>query len=530
MQTEHPTDAPQALTHLHSVRPPGRWLEAWRRLGGGSLTLSLAIHAMMLTLAGALVITSQVMQQQVDFLPGSDTKAGAEASAELQHQIKAKNQRSISKSMPMTRIVSSGPSVVSLPDIPVDPLEVPDVGEVLNSGALGSRCLRAATGGDGFNIGRGNGSASGWTALPPSMISRCSMQERLQKLAQNGGSGECESAVSKSLAWIKSRQNADGSWGTAHKSAMTGLALLCYLGRCEIPDSPFYGDNVMKGILYLTELTAKNPWGLIAEDPRQHASAYEHGIATYALGEMYALARLGTRELPGMREAFENGVRLIIENQLPDGGWGYGEGGDYCYRRNGAGDLSVTGWQYQALKAAKNTQLSIKGLHEAIDRAVRYLEGRQTRDGGFGSTSRDAGYNQWNLSGCGILGLQTLATGRSSSIKKGMRFARSFITDEPLDWNKNANLYCWYYFTQCFFQQGGEDWRFYNEQFLPQLLNNQNADGSWKEERSNSQIGSTSPAGPDRALYRQALCTLMLEVYYRYLKVADREGDSFFDR
>jgi hypothetical protein len=40
-------------------------------------------------------------------------------------------------------------------------------------------------------------------------------------------------------------------------------------------------------------------------------------------------------------------------------------------------------------------------------------------------------------------------------------------------------------------------------------------------------IGSagTSAAGNDSEVYRVCLCTLMLEVYYRYLKVGDRGGD-----
>jgi hypothetical protein len=31
-------------------------------------------------------------------------------------------------------------------------------------------------------------------------------------------------------------------------------------------------------------------------------------------------------------------------------------------------------------------------------------------------------------------------------------------------------------------------------------------------------------------IYRQCLSTLQLEVFYRYLKVGDREEESFFDR
>ena len=186
----------------------------------------------------------------------------------------------------------------------------------------------------------------------------------------------------------------------------------------------------------------------------------------------------------------------------------------------------MTGWQYQALKAAKNTSLKIAGLHAAIDDCTNYLESLQTKDGGIGNTQRDQAYNQWSLTGTGVLGLQTLGKGaKKSVITKGMKFLREFLTAEPLDWNKNCNLYCWYYYTQAFFQAGGDDWKFYNEQFLPQILANQNPEGSWKPGRPNWPLGDTADA-----IYRQTMCTLQLEVYYRYLKVADREDDSFFDK
>ena len=109
-----------------------------------------------------------------------------------------------------------------------------------------------------------------------------------------------------------------------------------------------------------------------------------------------------------------------------------------------------------------------------------------------------------------------------------MKFLRTFVTNEPLDWNRNCNLYCWYYYTQAFFQKGGEDWKFYNEQLLPQLLGNQNLDGSWKPERANSPVAAANEK--EGGVYKTALCVLQLEVYYRYLKVADREEKSVFER
>ncbi len=502
----------------------------WRTVGGGSLTLSILIHVGLLAVAGLVVFSNTIITKNVDFLPGGGTTQGAAASQELQHKVQNKKQKSISKT-PVKKIVSSSANAsISLPETPPDILDVPDVSSIMGGSMGPSGGFGKAGAGGGFGTGVGMGGKAGFISLPPSMRSRCSSAERLQKLAQNGGSSECEVAVSRGLEWLKTKQNPDGSWGTGYKSAMTGLALLCYLGRCETPESPFYGDNVMKGILYLIELSKKNEKGFITEDFKSNGGAYEHGIATYALGEMYTLARLGSKSLPGMREVFENGVKQIIDNQNETGGWDY-----YVMNAsNGRGkssrdDLSVTGWQYQALKAANHTGLKINGLRTSIEKTIKYIEKTQTKDGGIGTLNRDAPYNQWNLTGTGVLGLQTLGKGgRASVIDKGMKFLRNFITEEPLDWNKNCNLYCWYYYTQAFFQQGGLDWKFYNQQLMPQLLSNQAPDGSWKPERPNSPVAAVG--NKEGGVYKTALCVLQLEVYYRYLKVADRDEGSIFDR
>jgi hypothetical protein len=517
---------PPALTHIEVGPPPNKFVQMWRKAGGSALLMSILIHAGLGVLALFIVFSTGVMDKQVDFLPGGGTAQGAKASSDLQHKVQQKKRSSINKTMPMKKLVSTSMnSSITLPEAPPDALDMPDVSAMLGGGSLGaSGGFGAGGAGGGFGKGMGMGGAAGFVTLPPSMRSRCSTQERLEKLRQNGGSPECEAAVSASLEWLKGKQNADGSWGRNNKAAMTGLALLCYLGRCETPESPFYGDNVMKGIMFLIETQKANPNKMFSQATKGNAPAYEHGIATYALGEMYTLARLGSKSLPGMRESFEQGVKIIIDNQGKHGSWVY-DTDKGSYLKEGREDLSVAGWQFQALKAAKNTSLKIEGLHSAISKMTDYLEAKQTKDGGFGNPNRDAHYNQWSLSGVGILGLQTMAKGKTTAIKKGIKFLRDFLTAEPLDWNKNCNLYCWYYYTQAFFQQGGDDWKFYNQQFLPQILAAQQADGMFKRGRPNWPSGD---AADD--IYRQTLCTLQLEVYYRYLKVADRDEDSFFDK
>ena len=521
---------PPALTHIEAVKPPNPFVKFWRKVGGGSLTLSLAIHAGILIVGGAIVVSSQLIEKQVDFLPGGGTQQGAQASAEMKHKVQQKKRTSINKTAPMKKIVSTSQnSAISLPDAPPDLLDVPDVSSMVGGGSLGSGGFGKAGAGGGFGTGMGMGAMQGFVSLPPSMRSRCAPQERLKKLAETGGSPECERVVSNSLEWLKQKQNPDGSWPGPNKAAMTGLALLCYLGRCETPESPFYGDTVLKGINYLVELSKKNEWGYIDEDPKSQPSTYAHGIATYALGEMYTLARLGSKELPGMKDAFVKGVELIIKNQNARGSWSYGgveQGSPYAYYKESKGeDLSLAGWQFQALKAAKNSGLKIDGLHSALDKMTDYVISKQTKDGGFGVANRDAHYNQWSLTGVGSLALQTASKGKTKSIKDAVEFLHKFLEAEPLDWNKNCNLYCWYYYTQTFFQMGGEEWKFYNQQFLPQILASQNPDGSWKPGRANWPSGDAKDP-----VYRQCLCTLQLEVYYRYLKVADREETSFFDK
>ena len=70
-------------------------------------------------------------------------------------------------------------------------------------------------------------------------------------------------------------------------------------------------------------------------------------------------------------------------------------------------------------------------------------------------------------------------------------------------------------------QRGGEDWAQYNKMFRDQLLENQESDGSWKRPGGGQPIRAVAARyadeNDDGRLYRTALCTLMLEVYYRFL-------------
>lgn len=507
----------------------------WHKMGGGSLAISIIVHGIIIIVALLWLFPPLPKEKEVvEFLPGGGGGGGGGA----QEKLTQKRQRSVSQSMPRTRVVSSAVNEdsVSLPDLtstltPLASLSpAAAMGGGIGSGSGGGKGSGIGTGsGSGIGSGVGPGFGRGFVDLPKLYSSRCSPAERLAKLNANGGSPKCEEAVQKSLDWFAGKQNADGSWGSSHKAAMTGMVLLAYLGHCETPDSLKYGEKIMKGIAYLIDLgrNQKQPEfeGIFSERPQIVSSTYEHGIATYALGETYSFAKTGNKPLPGLREAFEKGVSIIIKNQNAQGSWSYKEGTGYTVdNRN---DLSVTGWQFQALKAANHTNLKIDGLKKAVDRVEDYLEGTQNPAGGFGGTDHEAAYNQWNLSGAAMLGLQTLGRGHAGPVNKGMRWLISEVKNDVPSWNEGCYLYVWYYNTQATFQKGGEAWKMWNSIFQSELLQNQKADGSYNPENGGKIDAATSgAAGGDADIYRTALCTLMFEVYYRYLKVGDREEES----
>jgi len=239
---------------------------------------------------------------------------------------------------------------------------------------------------------------------------------------------------------------------------------------------------------------------------------YEHAIAVYALSEAYAFVAEMRLEIPNLKNVVEKGADIILAGQHSSGGWDY----NYDKTGNRGGDTSIVGWQLQALKAAQNAGYGKKfGAEDVLMRSVaaghRYIESKQNDDGVIGYTNKPNNV-QYGLQGVGALSFQMFGeSGRN--VTKALKIAQ----DTPLDYNADtANLYGWYYTTQAMFFKGGSYWNKWNVQWRDEILKNQGSDGAWKAEGATGHK-STQAAGPDAQIYRNALCTLMLEVYYRYL-------------
>ncbi|TDU68086.1 hypothetical protein EI77_03203 [Prosthecobacter fusiformis] len=146
-------------------------IQAWSRIGGGSLALSLLIHLGIIFAGGLIVFTTAIQEKAVDFLPGGGSPQGDKASQALSHQVQQKRQSTLNKKIPRQRLVSTNlNSAISLPDSPPDLLDVPDVSSMLGSGKLST--TMGASSLSSFGPGSGLGSMSGITFQPITMFGK----------------------------------------------------------------------------------------------------------------------------------------------------------------------------------------------------------------------------------------------------------------------------------------------------------------------------------------------------------------------
>jgi len=481
-------------------------LEAQRR---NSTISSLVISVLVIVLIG-LILGLIFIKPLFKDTPTIVTYSGSTNKDDELEQRKMTNQIQRKPSAPsssMAKVIAANTS--SPTAVPVPEVDVPDPSTDFGSGD---------DFGDGWGSGGDGGGGGGFGNIPATMRKRCSKEDRLQRLEENGGTEKCEEAVVKGLDWLKKTQAKDGSWSSGHKSAMTGFALLAYLGHCETPLSEKYGDTVLKAITYLVDLGMNNNGKLIGKGGENEKHwPYEHAIATYAIGEATTFCKQLGVNVPNLQDITQQAGQYIIDNQHKSGGW------DYQYAEDSArgGDLSISAWHIQALKACHHTGLDFRNMRSCINKALEYVEGRQHSSGGFGYSGPNpvgaTGYH--TLTGAGMLSLQMWNKGNSAEVRKGAKY---ILDKSKLDYNTEfCDLYGHYYESQAMMNRGGEQWKTYNAMFRDQILDNQNPDGSWKNPGGGQQpraVAASFVGGGGEALhYRTCLCILMLETYYRFL-------------
>ncbi len=319
-----------------------------------------------------------------------------------------------------------------------------------------------------------------------------------------------EDAVIRALNWLRDHQNKDGSWGLENKGAMTGLALLCFLGHGELCDSKDYGYNVNLGIEWLITNGTMSDGRLAmsgADWGPGNGGVYEHGIATYALAEYYTLTRGSKSQDDRVVELLRKAVSHIVAGQGPDGGW--------MYRFDKSpGDTSVTGWQIQALKAAQLTGLNLPGVTPALDRGIASLTRVRGPKGGYGYRGPE---DRYSLTGIGVLCELSWKGERNPALRRGIEFINDTVQKEqPIKYTHDkADLYAWYYHTNAMLMFGGAEATAWDRRFSAEITGAQSPDGSWPKMNAPGHGNLQNSETLTAYIYRTTLCTLMLEAYYR---------------
>lgn len=355
------------------------------------------------------------------------------------------------------------------------------------------------------------------------MVGR-SASGRRKLLREFGGryGGKAEKAVLKGLDWLKSVQNENGSWGVGKSRSMTarqerarltGLALLCYLAHGETSQSENYGETVLRAIQYLLHEQDPKTGSFVplskTTGSHDDIGVYGHAIATYALSEAYGMTRM-----PLLKEPVEKAVQVIIAGQQANGGW------DHRYQHKKWSDLSVGGWQVQALRAAQVADVKVEGIYQALEKSVPFVQGMYAGEGKFyyrlGNKTPNGDLDY--MTGVAVLCMQLAGSNQVEEVKSGLEYLRDV---ECSDWeegwektgrNKSFNIaYEWYYNTQAIFQKGGSKWSSWNNKFAPMLIEAQDTSGAWKPPSETDEEFSKD------IIYTTSFCTLSLQVYYRIL-------------
>ena len=315
-----------------------------------------------------------------------------------------------------------------------------------------------------------------------------------------------DNAVVRALQYLASQQQADGSWklnATGNSAAGTSLAVMAFMASGHVPGEGPYGARIDRGIHWVMEQQKAN--GLIA-DMNTHGPMYTHGISTLMLAE--ALGMMEEADAPQLRRTLEKGVKLIIAAQDRPGK-SHNQAGGWRYQPESTdSDLSATGWQVLALRAAKDVGCDIPA--ECIDRAVEYVKFCSVRDRrGF---AYQPGQGQTpTLTGVGITCLEVCGEHHTKEAIGGA----DWLKDAPLTLQSNHFYYGVYYTGVGMYKMGGKHAEWNRKHLVDVMLPIQDAaSGAWVPRH-----GGEEAHGP---IYGTALTVLALSVDYGYLPIYQR--------
>ncbi|MEZ6047352.1 MAG: prenyltransferase/squalene oxidase repeat-containing protein [Planctomycetaceae bacterium] len=322
---------------------------------------------------------------------------------------------------------------------------------------------------------------------------------------------QIDEAIARGLQFLSEAQETDHSWkidSFGNSTAATSLAVMSFMAAGQTPGEGPYGEQIENGILWVLDHQQN---GMLVHK-KSHGPFYSHGISTLMLAEAVGMLKNSDansdRKLTEerCRKALEAAIEVILKAQAVDkparhaGGWRY-------QPTSRDSDLSVTGWQLLALRAARNAGCNVPS--ENIDQAVEYVKRCATvNEPGF--AYQPGSSPTATRSGTGILALEICGEHLAPAT---LRAAEGLRT-QPLNEKDAYFFYGAYYCSVGMFQMGGRYWTDTRDPLFKTLLQMQLPDGSWLANH-----GSERNSGK---VYCTTMALLALAVEYQYLPIYQR--------
>jgi hypothetical protein len=294
-----------------------------------------------------------------------------------------------------------------------------------------------------------------------------------------------EAAIQKGLAYLNSVRHRDGSLGTGGyrgNVAVTSLAGMAWMCGGHQPGRGVYGKAVTDAIRFV--LSKENVEGGapgFLNNPRAspHGPMYGHGFATLFLGEVVGMVHnKALREEVGTK--LRRAVQLILRAQRKndEGAWRYTPDSRDA-------DLSVAVCQIMALRSARNAGIFIP--KKAVDACTAYVKACQDLPGGWFRYMKagggGGGSQGFARTAAGVCALYSAGIYKGREIEAGLKFlaANRGVGGGRFGRPDLHYFYGHYYAVQAMYTAGGDYWKEWFPAIRDELLDRQEADGSWKD-------------------------------------------------
>ena len=348
-----------------------------------------------------------------------------------------------------------------------------------------------------------------------------------------GGTPESEAAVMRGLKWLAEHQQPDGSWSLKevgqgipgcdceekplqseeNLTAATAFGILPFLGAgvthnrapSHPPELAQYQKVVERGLVFLARNQVRSK---DRKDGYLDGGIYAHTLATMALCEAYGLS---VEDRAKTKDALKINAQLAIKYLLNSQ---HEAGGGWRYSPGQAGDMSVTGWVFLAIRTAQLTGIDV--LKPPLVRAGRFVDScavgpPEAKNARYAYTPGTD--EKVTMSAAGLLTRQYLGWRRDEpDLLAGAEYLMQNLP--PESGTSLGRIYYYYYATQVLHHLEGSNFDLWNHRMRELLVRTQETKGH--------RAGSWSPAGVDQGaragrMYATSMALLCLQVYYRHL-------------